>query len=59
MSVVDFGDTDLNLFVSLLTLGDTFNKQMAEDLTAFKTMLEHKNIVCGRSSIEQKKYLSI
>ena len=28
-----------------------------EDLTAFKTMLEHKNIVCGRSSIEQKKYL--
>lgn len=28
-----------------------------EDLTAFKTMLEHKNTVCGRSSVEQKKYL--
>jgi uncharacterized protein YigA (DUF484 family) len=28
-----------------------------EDLSAFKTMLEHKNTVCGRSSVEQKKYL--
>lgn len=28
-----------------------------EDLTAFKTMLEQKNTVCGRSSAEQKKYL--
>ena len=28
-----------------------------DDLSAFKTMLEHKNTVCGRSSVEQKKYL--
>jgi uncharacterized protein YigA (DUF484 family) len=28
-----------------------------EDLSAFKTMLDHKNTVCGRSSVEQKKYL--
>ena len=26
-------------------------------LTAFKTMLEHKNIVCGKSTGEQKSYL--
>jgi len=26
-------------------------------LTAFKTMLEHKNVVCGKSTSEQKSYL--
>ena len=26
-------------------------------LKAFKTMLEHKNTVCGKSTVEQKKYL--
>jgi len=28
-----------------------------ESLKAFKTMLEHKNTVCGKSTEEQKKYL--
>lgn len=34
-----------------------FVDEQDEDLMAFKTMLEHKNTVCGRSSVEQKKYL--
>ena len=28
-----------------------------EALMAFKTMLQHKNTVCGRSTVEQKEYL--
>jgi len=34
--VIDFGDIDLNLFVSLLRTADVFNKQIADDLTVFK-----------------------
>ncbi len=36
MSVIDFGDLDLNLFISLLRTADIFNKQIADNLTAFK-----------------------
>lgn len=34
--MIDFGDIDLNFFVSLLRTSDVFNKQIAEDLTKFK-----------------------
>lgn len=34
-----------------------FNDVDDEALTAFKTMLQHKNTVCGRSTTEQKEYL--
>jgi len=37
--------------------GGLFVDANSEDLNAFKTMLQHKNTVCGKSTSEQKTYL--
>ncbi len=45
-------DTDL-----IEQSGGLFVDANSEDLNAFKTMLQHKNTVCGKSTSEQKDYL--
>ena len=61
MSVVDFGDIDLNLFVSLLTLGDTFNKQVAESLTVHKISKPQFDVlyVISRSATKRETLTSL
>ena len=45
-------DTDL-----IEQSGGLFVDANSDDLNAFKTMLQHKNTVCGKSTSEQKDYL--
>ncbi len=53
--MIDFGDIDLNLFVSLLLTSDVFNKQIAEDLTKFKISKPQFDVLYVISRSEKRK----
>ncbi len=53
-AVVKLFSEDTNLIEQS---GGLFVDANSEDLNAFKTMLQHKNTVCGKSTSEQKDYL--